>query len=124
VPGHRWKKGELPGKKYLWKKGQSGNPAGRPKLPAELNEIKRGALQKAIEILSEKMLDPVYVASLRPDELGRLLEITFDRFGLPKVSKTEMSGPDGKPIRTQEVDLGKVNAKMLEELASELNGSK
>src|SRR5258706_14152587 len=97
----------------MWRKGQSGNPDGRPKMPEEINEIKRGALQRAIEVLYQNIMDPVYLASLRPDELFKFLEVTFDRFGLPKVSKTEMSGPDGSPIRTQELDLSLVTAKPL-----------
>lgn len=109
---------------FQWKKGQSGNPGGRAKLPSELNIIKNQALQRCVEQLATCVNDPVYMASLSADEVAKFFEIVFDRFGLPKVSKTEMSGPDGKPISHQAVDLKEVNLKLLEKLASALNSPK
>lgn len=78
--------------------GMSGNPGGRPKLPEEIRAMKDSALQKAITILHDKVNDPEYMGNLKPDELIRFMETTFDRFGLPKVTKNEMTGADNSPL--------------------------
>jgi len=41
-----------------WAKGQSGNPAGRPALPAEFREQIRSHTAKAIRVLVEALDDP------------------------------------------------------------------
>jgi hypothetical protein len=79
-------------------KGTSGNPEGRPRLPAELKEIKEASLQRAVEILHEKIYDEDYLKDLTPSDLIKFIETAFDRFGLPKVTKNEMTGEGGTPL--------------------------
>ncbi len=78
---------KIPGRPFS--KGKSPNPGGRPKLPEDVKAMKEASLAKAIEIMHSKVNDSKYVASLRPAELQGLLEIVFDRCGLPKVSKID-----------------------------------
>lgn len=79
-------------------KGTSGNPEGRPRLPDEIREMKEASLQRAIEVLHEKIYNEEYIAGLTPCDLIRFLEAAFDRFGLPKVTKQELTGADGAPL--------------------------
>ena len=72
-----------------WKKGVSGNPNGRPKLSPEQHEMRHASLAKAVEILHNKIHNEAYVNALEPSDLLRMIEIIFDRFGLPKVTKSE-----------------------------------
>lgn len=74
------------------------NPNGRPKLPEELKGLRTKTLSKAVQILHKKIHDKVYIASLKPADLIHLLEVAFDRCGLPKVTKNELTGSDGKPL--------------------------
>ena len=90
-PGNRDKAG-----RFI--KGESGNPSGRPKLPAELKLMKEASLSKAIEILHSKIHNKKYIARLHPVDLIRFVETAFDRFGLPKVTKQELTGEDGAPL--------------------------
>jgi hypothetical protein len=78
--------------------GKSGNEKGRPKLPKEIHEIKKEALEKAIQILHEKIMDDTYMNKLDGHLMIKFMETTFDRFGLPKVTKQEMTGKDGEPL--------------------------
>ena len=87
TPGNRDNTGKF-------KKGSSGNPFGRPKLPSEIKEMKDVSLQKAIQILHDKINDEKYIKALAPNDLLRILEVAFDRFGLPKASKNEIVGAE------------------------------
>lgn len=84
-----------------WKKGQSGNLNGRPKLPKEIHEIKKEALEKAIGILANLVKNQEYIDSMDDNVKIKLLETVFDRFGLPKVTKQEMTGKDGEPLNNE-----------------------
>lgn len=99
-----------------WTTGVSGNPSGRPKLPAEIALIKRLALEKAITLLADIVHDEDYLKAIKPSESQKFLETAFDRFGLPKVTRAELTGKDGAPIRTH-TDLTKLPKKALEKLA-------
>lgn len=104
---------------HWWKPGVSGNPGGRKKLPAEIREIKQAALEKAIVLLNNIVNDPVALISMGHANVAKYLELAFDRFGLPKVVRNEMSGPDGEPIK-QKLDWSKVDEKTLKKLADEI----
>lgn len=88
---------------YKWQPGQSGNPGGRKKLPEEIMAIKHDTLQRAIEILHEKINDPEYMEARNATELVRLLETAFDRFGLPKVTKVESDVNMNIPVVDDEI---------------------
>ncbi len=79
-------------------KGVSGNPSGRPKLPEEIKLMKDASLRKAIEILHLKIHDEKYIDALSASDLIKFIETAFDRFGLPKVTKQELTGGDGEPL--------------------------
>jgi hypothetical protein len=81
-----------------WPKGVSGNPGGRPKLPEEIKEIKEQTLQKAIIILHDIIEDPDFMKKLKPQDQARMIEIAYDRFGLPKVTETKLEVTDNSSI--------------------------
>lgn len=90
-PGNRDKAG-----RFI--KGTSGNPEGRPRLSDEIKEMKEASLQRAVEILHEKIYDENYINELNAGDLIKFLETAFDRFGLPKVTKNELTGDEGTPL--------------------------
>lgn len=109
-------------KKHWWQPGQSGNPTGPRKLPEEIKRLKTDSLQRAIEILHGLVSDDTYTRTLSPDQLFRMMEIIYDRFGLPKVTRSEMSGPDGQPIETNShSELSELGKQKLENLIDRLN---
>ena len=73
-----------------WVKGQSGNPKGGPKNPEEIRKLKTEALNNAIEYLCGLLRDREYLKKLHPSDLYRLFEVAFDRFGLPKVTQSQI----------------------------------
>lgn len=73
-----------------FKAGVSGNPSGRKALPEELKAMRDASLSKAIEIMHAKVHDENYVENLKPHELTGLLEVVFDRCGLPKVLQADV----------------------------------
>lgn len=75
-----------------WKPGHSGNPGGRPKLPAEIKALKDASLQRAVILLHDKLHNKMFVKKVKPADLIKFIETAFDRFGLPKVTKNEMEG--------------------------------
>lgn len=71
-------------KPYLWKKGQSGNPAGRPKGKT----LKEFAREYLMSLPDEEKID--YLASLPTDIVWKMAE------GNPE-TKTDIT-TDGKPL--------------------------
>ena len=92
MPGNR----KLP--KTAYKKGESGNPIGRPALPPEVKALLYEPLAVAVRIMNEKVNDQKYMGKLRPGELQGMLSLVFDRCGLPKLTQAEISGKDGMAI--------------------------
>jgi hypothetical protein len=63
-----------------FKPGQSGNPAGRPKMPKDLKEAFKAASPKALEILKKILADP----AAKDNDRLRAAEIILDRaYGKP-----------------------------------------
>lgn len=84
------------GARKTWFNGTPG--PGRPLLPEEIKKLKTEALQAAIVRMHEIMTKGEVYRMARKDEV-KYLETAFDRFGLPKVVKEEISGPDNGPIK-------------------------
>lgn len=77
-----------------FKKGQSGNPGGRPKAFVEAIEAARGHVPAAIKMLAKLMQDPKASASAR---IAAASEILDRAIGKPPQA-VQMSGPDEGPI--------------------------
>lgn len=77
--------------KGRWKKGESGNPNGRPKIPEDVKEAFKNATPKAIETLQTILDNP----EARDGDKIRAAEIILDRAW-------------GKPTQSMELD-GKVD---------------
>ena len=80
-----------------WKKGQSGNPQGRPPLPPEIKVMRDAVLSKAVKVLKAKINDARYINKLNPSALVDFLSMAFDRCGLPKV--TQLDSGEGLPLK-------------------------
>ena len=61
-------------KAHLWRKGVSGNPSGRPKVPEHVREAARAKTEEAIKTLSEIMADKSAGASARVSAANSLLD--------------------------------------------------
>jgi len=84
-----------------FKKGQSGNPGGRPKENLQLKELAREKTIEALETLSEVMGDKAAPPAARVSAACAILDRGY---GKP-VQSTELSGPDGGPIETTNEDI-------------------
>lgn len=62
-----------------FRKGQSGNPGGRPRVPAELVELARAQTANAVAILAEIMADKKASASARIAAANALLDRAYGR---------------------------------------------
>lgn len=75
-----------------WRKGQSGNLKGRPKIPAPYKEAIAALDPMAGQALGEILADPAH------KDRARIAEYVWNRnHGMPK-QRVEASGPDGAPI--------------------------
>jgi Family of unknown function (DUF5681) len=73
-----------------FKKGQSGNPGGRPKVLAEVKELAREHTAEAIETLVSIMTDPKSAPAARVSAANALLDRGYGR---PPQHITGESGP-------------------------------
>lgn len=76
----------------LFKKGQSGNPSGKPKEAAEIRELARAKCPRAMEILIELM------ESFDPKIAMLAAEAVLNRGVGKPLNPVEVSGKDGGPV--------------------------
>lgn len=94
----------MPGKGRPFVRGVVTNPNGRPRLPEEIKHMKEDALEKAIVFFHSRISDPVFMSKIKPFEALAFLDSAFDRLGLPKSSKTELSGKVSTGISQEAID--------------------
>lgn len=87
--------------KTAWKKGQSGNPGGRPRIVAEVREYAQQRSKEAIDKLWDLATDVEQPGATRVSALKEILDRGLGR----PVQATEISGPNGGPIETKDVNL-------------------
>jgi hypothetical protein len=66
-----------------FQKGKSGNPAGRPKIPAELREMARAASPQALQALIEVMADKAAPQSARVSAANSILDRGYGKPAQP-----------------------------------------
>jgi len=71
----------------MWKPGQSGNPARRPKTPEWLKNLKTSGNQHASKIFYEKITDPEFMRVLSPLTFLSFCIAAWDYFGEGKAQK-------------------------------------
>lgn len=83
----------------MFKKGQSGNPSGRPK---GAKNIKTEAIREAYQKLTEDNLEnmSLWLADIAADnpEKAMQLMINLSEFIIPKLARTELTGNDGEDL--------------------------
>jgi hypothetical protein len=88
-----------------WKPGESGNPRGRKKRDAIIDEFFEGALNpKEPRERRWVLLERMFTSALNPSrkDHAKLLEICAAYyFGKPR-ERVEMSGPGGGPLQTED----------------------
>ena len=92
----------------MFKKGQSGNPSGRPK---GAKNIKTEAIREAYQKLTEDNLEnmSLWLADIAADnpEKAMQLMINLSEFIIPKLARTELTGNDGEDLfRDVKFDFG------------------
>ena len=98
-----------------FKPGQSGNPIGRPRIPAEVRELARGATLEAIQLYIETMRDRGLDPELRMKAADRLMDRAW---GKPTQAVDHVLAPgDLEPVqsdRPSEIEVAKRVAFILE----------
>lgn len=97
--------------KGRFKKGQSGNPGGRPRLAADLAEVARAMTDDALGTLQAICLDPEAPAAARVSAASAILDRGYGR----PVQPAELSGPDGEPLEVS-YDLSRFSLDELRQL--------
>jgi hypothetical protein len=83
-----------------WGKGQSGNPSGRLKIPADVKEMARGLTKEVIATLAAVMRDAAAPHSARV----RAAETLLDRaWGRPETSANIRISRDVRDLTTAEI---------------------
>jgi len=77
-----------------WKKGESGNPNGRPKLPEEIRDAARAASPKAIQVLVDIMSSD---EANQGERIKAAIAILNRAYGTPPQS-VEVTGKEGEPL--------------------------
>lgn len=78
--------------------GLSGNPLGRPRVSDDLRQMRRSSLERAVTLMHKRIHDEAYIDSLKPMEFISMLEVVFDRCGLPKVTREEVEVEAGSEL--------------------------
>lgn len=98
-------------------KGQSGNPGGRAKVTVNgmtLTEMARAHTEKALKALVEVVSNKGAPESARISAATALLDRGWGR----PAQAVELTGADGGPIQTQNLDVSFLSPEALRELAS------
>lgn len=94
-----------PPAKSRWKKGQSGNPAGRKKRDALIDEFFEGVISEKAPVERRwALLERMFTSAMNPNrkDHAKMVEICANYyFGKPR-ERIEMSGPGGKPMQTED----------------------
>ena len=77
-----------------WKKGESANPSGRPKIPEEIRDAARAASPKAIETLIKIMTND---DTNDGERIKAAVAILNRAYGTPAQS-VEIGGKEGNPL--------------------------
>lgn len=62
-----------------WRKGQSGNPNGRPKIPPDVREMLKAATVPAAQLLADVISDPTAKTELRIDAARTVLDRVYGK---------------------------------------------
>lgn len=82
-----------------WQPGQSGNPGGRPKRPAAERYLR--ALEQGVTLAEWKEIVEKAVSQAQKGDSRARTWLSEYLIGKP-IQRTEISGPDGKPIETKQ----------------------
>jgi hypothetical protein len=85
-----------------YKPGQSGNPAGRPKgVKNKVTTDIRRAFERLVEGKLDELSDWLRIVGNEDPEKALKLIISLAEFTVPKLSRTEVTGEEGKAIKTE-----------------------
>ena len=81
-----------------FRQGQSGNPGGRPRVLADVQELTRSFTQPALAALVEIATNPKAPAAVRVAAANGILDRGWGR-ACPSVTLTEVHTPDAEEVR-------------------------